>query len=83
MPVSIISRTSKAKNMKKLRKKILVLEIVWNQPIMIIYEVFLIFIFSTVTFEAMEIKVAYKTNATGTEYLTWLFSLVWLVGKSH
>ena len=32
MPVSIISRTSKAKNMKKLRKKILVLEIVWNQP---------------------------------------------------
>ena len=26
--------------------------------------------FTTVTFEAMEIKIAYKTNATGTEYLT-------------
>ena len=30
MPVSLISRTSKAKTMKKWRKKIL--EIVWNQP---------------------------------------------------
>ena len=32
MQVSIISRTSKAKYMKKMEKKILVLEIVWNQP---------------------------------------------------
>ena len=34
MPVSIISRTSKAKYMKKMEKKNLVLEIVWNQPYM-------------------------------------------------
>lgn len=39
MPVSIISRTSKAKNMKKLRKKILVLEIVWNQPYIIFIKI--------------------------------------------
>ena len=32
MQVSIISRTSKAKYMKKMEKKNLVLEIVWNQP---------------------------------------------------
>ena len=35
MQVSIISRTSKAKYMKKMEKKILVLEIVWNHPNMI------------------------------------------------
>ena len=34
MQVFIISRTSKAKYMKKMEKKILVLEIVWNQPYM-------------------------------------------------